>query len=75
MRPTAASHDFQFGGCRFVLKAWGIFEVEGQGPHVAPCDAQGYLEEPHQLDFDCPCKPEFSDGVCAHNLFAVEHSS
>lgn len=67
------AHEFQLFGCRFTLACWGIFEaVDGQ-VHVAPCNAEGDLSEPHELTWRCPCNPEHDEGICSHNDCHVEH--
>lgn len=67
------SHEFQVFGCRFEVRCWGVFVAEDGSRHVAPCTPEEYLAEPHQLDWRCPCSPEYVDGICAHNIFHVEH--
>lgn len=73
MSAKADSHDFELFGCSFTLQRWGIFLAEDGCAHVAPCDPNNDLEEPHELTWQCPCKPKYEDGVCAHELFSVEH--
>ena len=40
---------------------WGIYQDEYERWHIAPCDEQGRLDEPHVLSPTCPCNPALSD--------------
>jgi hypothetical protein len=72
-RILAGSHEFEIFGVEFSLRGWGVFFGEDGQRHVAPCTLEGELLEPHQLDWHCPCKPEFDQGVCSHRV--VERSN
>lgn len=67
----ATSHEFELFGCKFELGTWGVFSDLVGCTHVAPCRPDGGLLEPHQLDWDCACKPEWQQGHCAHRMFHV----
>jgi hypothetical protein len=44
------------------MSKWGHFYDTPDGSmHVAPCDKQGNLLEPHILSETCQCKPDWID--------------
>ena len=44
--------------------SWGIFEIDGRPPQVAPCDADGFTD--HLLYIDCTCGPWMDGHILVH---------
>jgi hypothetical protein len=49
------------------MSRWGVFARPFmQETHVAPCDDDGKLLEPHALTQFCNCEPRFEEDLWLH---------
>jgi hypothetical protein len=39
------------------MSKWGVFRIDDDSVHVAPCDTDGSVLPPHALTDDCECIP------------------